>query len=82
MGGLCTKSAVISKQFTQYEWRYPQIKADSPDSLHFNLKPEVLEYRAKTTKRVTVPVLLELPVGWLVSLMSLVSVVSESHNKS
>ena len=34
MEGLCTKSAVISKRFTRYGWKYPQIKADS---LHFNL---------------------------------------------
>ena len=34
MGGTCTQSAVISKPFTWYGWKYPQIKVDS---LHFNL---------------------------------------------
>jgi hypothetical protein len=29
MWGLCTKSYVISQQFTQYGWKYPQINADS-----------------------------------------------------
>ena len=52
MERLCTKRAVISKQFTRYG--YPKIKAGS---LHFNLIVIgsvliVLEYRAKTTKNV------------------------------
>ena len=34
MGGLCTKSAVISKWFTWYEQKYIQLKVVS---LHFNL---------------------------------------------
>ena len=34
MGGLYTKSAVISKRFTRHGWLYPHINADS---LHFNL---------------------------------------------